>query len=72
MSITTTTITEQAASMVTSPNTSIPVIGTVGAANWLGGLPEIINVLTVIYLILLVMHKGYNMYKEYKTGKDTS
>lgn len=64
-------ITEQATTIVTSPNTSVPVIGTVGAANWLGGLPEIINVLTVIYLILLVMHKGYNMYKEYKSGKDT-
>jgi hypothetical protein len=60
-------ITEQA----TSPNTSIPVIGTVGAANWIGMAPEIINVLTVIYLVLLVAHKGYNMYKEYKTGKDT-
>lgn len=71
MSITTTTITEQAASMVTSPTTSIPVIGTVGYVNWLGGLPEIINVLTAVYLILLVTHKGYNMYKEWKTGKIT-
>lgn len=60
-------ITEQA----TSPNTSIPVIGTVGAANWIGMAPEIINVLTVIYLVLLVAHKGYNMYKEYKTNTIT-
>lgn len=74
MSITTTTITEHAASMVdsvTSPNATVPIIGTAATANWLVGLPEIINILTAVYLVLLVAHKGYNMYKEYKQGSQT-
>lgn len=65
-------ITEQAASVVdaaTSPNGTIPVIGTVGIANWLGSLPEIINVMTAIYLFLLVTHKAYSMWIEYKKAK---
>lgn len=37
--------------------------------NMLGdGLPFIINVGTAIYLALLIIHKGWKMYKEWKHG----
>jgi hypothetical protein len=32
-------------------------------------LPFLINVGTAIYLLLLIIHKGWKMYKEWKTGK---
>lgn len=67
------TITEQAASMVdsiTSPTTAVPVIGVAGYANWLTSLPTIINVLTACYLFLLVSHKAYTMYREWRTTKE--
>jgi len=51
---------------VTSPNTAVPTVSIVGAANWLHSLPDIINVATIIYLVLLIAHKGYKMYKEFK------
>lgn len=66
-------ITETASSAVdtaTHPSTTIPVIGTVGMGNLLSSLPDIINVCTALYLILLITHKGWRMYKEWKTGKE--
>ncbi len=31
-------------------------------------LPFLINVGTAVYLLLLIIHKGWKMYKEWKTG----
>jgi hypothetical protein len=51
--------------------TGVSTSVTVSAANMIGeGLPFLINVATVIYLFLLIVHKGWKMYKEWKTGKD--
>lgn len=52
---------------ITSPASAIPVATTVGIANWLGSLPEIINILTALYLIVLISHKVYVWIKEYRT-----
>lgn len=52
---------------VTSPSSTLPVVTLVGAANWLSSLPEIINILTAVYLVLLVSHKLYVFYREWKT-----
>lgn len=32
-------------------------------------LPIVINIATVIYLSLLISHKGWQMYKEWKQGR---
>ena len=46
---------------------------TVSAMNIAGAdLPFLINVGTAIYLFLLIVHKGWKMYKEWKTGKNES
>ena len=51
---------------VTSPNAAVPTVSLVGAANWLHSLPDIINVATIVYLLLLISHKAYKMYQEWK------
>lgn len=44
----------------------------VSVANTFSGmtLPEVVNWATLVYLLLLISHKGWAMHKEWKTGKD--
>jgi hypothetical protein len=57
--------------VATSPQAAITTSVSVTTANLLGiSLPEIINVCTVVYLALLISHKGWQMYKEWKQGRD--
>lgn len=54
----------------TNPQTAIVTTTTISTANIMGfSLPEVINVATVIYLVLLISHKGWQMYKEWKEEK---
>lgn len=54
---------------VTSPSSSVPIVGAVGTLNIFASLPEIINILTIVYLFLLCLHKGYVVYQEWKQKK---
>lgn len=54
---------------VTQPSNSVPAVGMLGVANFYAMLPEAINILTIIYLFLLVLHKGYVLYQEWKHKK---
>ena len=56
------TITEN----MTNPGTATAVGGTTVLANFAGGLPIVINVIVAIYFTLMVVHKVYQMWKEYK------
>lgn len=50
--------------------TGVSTSVTVSAINMVGmDLPFLINVGTALYLFLLIVHKGWKMYKEWKTGK---
>lgn len=57
-------------------NTNTGVTATVGIStiSLMGvNLPFLINVGTAIYLVLLIIHKGWKMYKDIKQGvKDES
>lgn len=33
-------------------------------------LPELVNYLTVLYLALMISHKGWRMYREWRSGKE--
>lgn len=42
----------------------------VAAGNFAGmSLPDLVQYATLLYLAMLIAHKGWRMYKEYKTGK---
>ena len=56
---------------LTNPPVAVVTTGGVGLANVLiASLPVIINILTVIYLAGLVIHKGMQIYKELKHKKE--
>ena len=47
--------------------TAVTTTVTVSTFNMLGNnLPLVINIATAIYLFLLIVHKGYKMYRHYK------
>lgn len=49
--------------------TGVATTVTVSTLNIAGvGIPDLINYGTFIYLLLLIVHKGWKMYKEWKTG----
>lgn len=50
----------------TNPNVAIPSLGAGSLANMLVMIPNFINILMLIYAILLVSHKVWNMYKEWR------
>lgn len=53
----------------TSPQAALGTGGTVIGLHALGeALPTIINYLVAIYTVLLILHKGYQMYKDWKRG----
>jgi len=59
----------------TQPASAVPVTGLVAAGNILGALPEFVNILTALYILLLIVHKIWKMYAEWKAGsilKDTN
>jgi hypothetical protein len=62
-------VTQQITVTITSPASAVPAVTVVGVGNWLGVLPEIINILTAVYLLLLISHKAYVFMKEWKTKK---
>jgi hypothetical protein len=49
-----------------SPVVAVPTTLMVSAANILAFLPLLINVLTALYLIMLVGHKVWVWYREYR------
>ena len=55
-----------------SPATAVPVVSTAALFNSFGdALPVLINAATAIYLVLLITHKVWQMYREWKK-KDES
>lgn len=52
-----------------SPAVAVPIAAGVSVGNILAFLPIAINVLTVLYLMMLVGHKVWVWYKEYKASK---
>ena len=51
---------------MTNPTIATTVGGTTILANLAGSLPVIINIIVVVYFSLMVVHKMYQMWKEYK------
>lgn len=49
-----------------SPVVAVPTTIMVSAANILSFLPIFINVATVVYLLMLIGHKGWVWYRELK------
>ncbi len=33
-------------------------------------IPDLVNWLTALYLVLLIAHKGWNMYRQLQSGKE--
>ena len=57
---------------MTNPTTATTVGGTTILANLAGSLPVIINIIVVVYFSLMVVHKMYQMWKEYKADNASS
>lgn len=55
--------------VASSPAVAAPIAIGISAANVLAILPMVINILTVLYLLLLVGHKCYVWYKDSKLAK---
>lgn len=57
--------------VITQPTPAVTFTGSVAAASFFGlGLPEIIQIFTAIYAVLLVVHKLWQMYKDFKGSKN--
>jgi len=52
--------------LASSPAVAIPATGVVSVANLLAWVPIAVNVLTLLYLAILIGHKLWVWYKEYK------
>jgi hypothetical protein len=58
---------------VTNPQIAVPVVGTASFLSWFADvLPVLINVGSFIYIILVIIHKAWKMYKEWKTKDESS
>jgi hypothetical protein len=58
---------DQITDQATHPAVAVPVVTTAGAANtFIDHLPILINLGMVLYVVLLVGHKGWTWYTEYK------
>lgn len=55
----------------TSPSVAIPVGSATVVAGFVGSLPILINIAVGIYFILMVVHKVYQMRKEWKADHAT-
>ena len=47
----------------------VPPVSVIGAEVVGFHVPEMIQVMTLIYIVLLVIHKTWHMWKEWKTGR---
>lgn len=54
---------------VTNPQIAVPVATAGTVANLLVALPHIISVGWIVYLVLLIGHKGWQMYKEWRDDR---
>jgi len=52
--------------IASSPAVAIPTTGVVSVANLMAWIPLAVNVLTLLYLAILIGHKLWVWYKEYK------
>lgn len=67
------TVSQSITENATNPAVVVPTSITAAGANFMGlGVPDLINILMVIYLGLVVVHKSYQMYKEFKSPKGNS
>lgn len=57
---------------MTNPTIATTVGGTTILANLAGSLPVIINIAVALYFTLMVIHKAYQMWKEYKADNASS
>jgi hypothetical protein len=57
---------DQIVESATRPELALPIGGATIAAGLVGSLPVIINVAVAIYFTLMVVHKAYQMWKEWK------
>ena len=52
---------------VTNPNVTIPIVATsTFLTSFMDNLPIMMSVGSFIYLVLLIVHKVYTMYKDFK------
>lgn len=49
-----------------NPGVAIPIAAASATANFLATVPALINILTAVYLVMLVCHKGWQMWKEWR------
>lgn len=64
---------QQITDSILNPTTGTAVTIPVALANALTtNLPIVINIATIIYLTLLISHKSWQMYKEWKEKKNPS
>lgn len=54
--------------MASAPQVAIPITSTVAVSNVLAILPDIVNILTAVYLVILIGAKLYSFWKERKNG----
>lgn len=54
----------------TRPEFAVPIGGATVAAGLIGSLPVIINIIVTIYFTLMVVHKAYQMWKEWKADRN--
>jgi hypothetical protein len=57
---------DQVVENMTRPALAVPLGGATVAAGLVGSLPMIINIAVAIYFTLMVVHKAYQMWKEWK------
>jgi len=52
--------------IASSPSIAVPATGVISVANLMAWIPVAVNVLTLLYLAVLIGHKLWVWYKEYK------
>ena len=57
---------------ISNPSTVAIIGGTTIATNFVTTLPVLINVVVLVYFTMMVVHKGYQMWKEYKNDNRKS
>ena len=56
--------------VATNPQVAVPVVGTASFLSWFADtLPLMINIVGFIYGLMLIIDKGWKMYKDWK-GKN--
>lgn len=61
---------EQITETITTPSVAIPASGAgVVAINFIASLPVVLNTLWIAYVVLLVFHKAYSIYRQIKEDR---